>query len=255
LAGNQSDGNLLLDVTPLSLGIETMGSLVEKIIDRNTSIPITRAQEFTTYQDGQSAMTIHVLQGERERVEDCRSLAKFVLRGIPPMVAGAARIKVVFQIDADGLLTVSASEQSSGVQTKVEVKPSFGLSPEKIESMLKDSYAHASLDMKERALREEQVEAQRMVLALNAALTQDAEKYLSKTESDFLKLQLTELQELLSKPNETLSAEQLREKIKQVNQASEVFASRRMDASVRQSFSGKSLDQIEIEHIKHSNIK
>lgn len=246
LAGNQSDGSLLLDVTPLSLGIETMGSLVEKIIDRNTSIPISRAQEFTTYQDGQSAMSIHVLQGERERVEDCRSLAKFVLRGIPPMVAGAARIKVIFQIDADGLLTVSASEESSGVQTHIEVKPSFGLSAERIETMLKDSYDNAALDMQERSLREEQVEAERMILALNSALAKDAEKYLSQNEISALKSDLSRLEDSMI----SADAQVLRKNIDQLNKASEVFASRRMDDMVRQSFSGKRVEQIEAEQIK-----
>jgi molecular chaperone HscA len=243
LAGNQSDGNLLLDVTPLSLGLETMGGLVEKIIDRNTSIPISRAQEFTTYQDGQTAMTIHVLQGERERVADCRSLAKFELKGIPPLVAGAARIQVMFQVDADGLLTVSASEQTSGVQTKIEVKPSFGLSADKIENMLKESYANAEVDMQERSLREEQVEAERMVLALNAALNKDAQKYLNSDELKFFTDSIVDLQNSIT--NDT--AEVLREKIEALNKASEMFASKRMDDMVRQSFSGKHIDQIEKE--------
>ena len=247
LAGNQSNGNLLLDVTPLSLGIETMGGLVEKIIDRNTSIPISRAQEFTTYQDGQSAMSVHVLQGEREQVVNCRSLAKFELRGIPSMVAGAARIKVLFQIDADGLLTVSASEESSGVQTQVEVKPSFGLSAEKIGNMLKASYEHADSDMHERSLREEQVEAERMVLALNAALDQDAEQYLSSEEISTLKNEISQLQSAI----QIDKADALRHKIETLNKLSETFAARRMDDMVRRTFSGKHVDQIE----KEQNLK
>ncbi len=246
LAGNQRDGNVLLDVTPLSLGIETMGGLVEKIIDRNTSIPISRAQEFTTYKDGQSAMSIHILQGERERVQDCRSLARFELRGIPAMVAGAARVKVMFQIDADGLLTVSAREESSGVQTRVEVKPSFGLSPDKVESMLKDSYSNAKLDMDERALREEQVEAQRMILALRAALDQDGSKYLGQEEQQALVKQMSALEGVL----ESSSAAELRELIDILNKTSEQFAARRMDDKVRKSFGGKNIQEVEREQLK-----
>jgi molecular chaperone HscA len=243
LAGNQREGNLLLDVTPLSLGIETMGDLVEKIIERNTSIPISRAQEFTTYQDGQSAMLIHVLQGEREKVEDCRSLARFVLKGIPPMVAGAAKIKVIFQIDADGLLTVSANEETSGVHARVEVKPSFGLSAEKIEHMIKDSYAFAKEDMKARSLKEEQVEAKRMLLALERALESDGEKYLSATEIENLRKEML----MVEKQINNTTAEQLRKSIEELNRKSEFFAALRMDDSVQKSLSGKHLDALDIQ--------
>jgi len=242
LSGNKNDGNLLLDVTPLSLGIETMGGLVEKIISRNTSIPIARAQEFTTYKDGQTAMSIHVLQGERERVEDCRSLARFDLRNIPAMVAGAARIKVLFQIDADGLLTVSATEESSGQQASVEVKPSFGLSAEKIASMLQDSYQHAETDMKLRSLKEEQVEAQRMVLALQSALEQDAAHYLNTEEISRLSAAMQELQQA----SKDADAVTLRKKIEALNKMSEPFAALRMDDWVSKSFGGKHIDQLEI---------
>ncbi len=240
LAGNQSDASLLLDVTPLSLGIETMGGLVEKIIDRNTSIPITKAQEFTTYQDAQTAMIVHVLQGERERVEDCRSLATFVLKGIPPMVAGAARIEVTFQIDADGLLTVSALEKSSGIKAQVEVKPSFGLSAEKIESMLRASYQFASEDMHTRALREEQVEAQAMILALEAALQQDGEKYLNQQEQHSLLNSIEHLKTALLQSD----VASLRKKIEALNSASETFATRRMDDQIQKSLEGKKLEQL-----------
>jgi molecular chaperone HscA len=240
LAGNQRDANVLLDVTPLSLGIETMGALVEKIIDRNTAIPISRAQEFTTYKDGQSAMLIHVLQGEREKVEDCRSLARFTLKGIPPMVAGAAKIRVVFQIDADGLLTVSASELSSGIQAKVEVKPSFGLSADKVESMLKDAYAFAKEDMQVRSLKEEQVEADRMLLALEAALHEDGARFLNQDEINALRAEMESLKNAIPE----LSAESLRTKIEALNKSSEIFAARRMDDSVQQSLGGKHLNQI-----------
>ena len=241
LSGNKNDGNLLLDVTPLSLGIETMGGLVEKIISRNTSIPISRAQEFTTFKDGQTAMSIHVLQGERESVEDCRSLARFELRNIPAMVAGAARIKVIFQIDADGLLTVSALEESTGKKASVEVKPSFGLGAEKIASMLKDSYQYAEIDMKARSLKEEQVEAQRMVLALRAALQQDGTHYLTADEMAVLSNGIDDLSQAVSEDD----AVSLRNKTEALNKMSEHFAALRMDDSVSKSFGGKHIDQLE----------
>lgn len=240
LSGNQKEGNLLLDVTPLSLGIETMGGLVEKIIHRNTSIPISRAQEFTTFKDGQTAMSVHVLQGEREAVEDCRSLARFELRGIPAMVAGAAKIKVIFQIDADGLLSVSALEESSQVKAQIEVKPSYDLSADKIEGMLKDSYANAEQDMASRSLREEQVEANRMILALEAALDSEGDKFLSQQQIEELRVAIQNLKSSI----DSEKAETLRAMIEDLNSLSEVFASMRMDQGVKNALGGKNIKEV-----------
>lgn len=240
LIGNQSaDDMLLLDVIPLSLGIETMGGLTEKIIHRNTTIPVAKAQEFTTFKDGQTAMSIHVVQGEREIVSDCRSLARFELRGIPPMVAGAAKIQVTYQVDADGLLSVFAREQTSGVEARIEVKPSYGLEDSEITQMLQDSFTHARDDMQLRALREQQVEADRMIEDLQAALDKDGAELLDKSELQCL---LTALDELKQLRYSTDDYRQLAGQIEIVGKTSEDFAARRMDASIKQALAGLSLD-------------
>lgn len=241
LAGNKPDEEmLLLDVIPLSLGIETMGGLSEKIISRNTTIPVAMAQEFTTYKDGQTAMAIHVVQGERELVDDCRSLARFELRGIPPMVAGAARIKVTFQVDADGLLSVKAREQTSGVEASVEVKPSYGLSDSEIGNMLEQSYLSAGEDRDARALREKQVEAESLLQALAAALQVDGKKLLSDAEQQ----QLQAAMEQLQVARDSGSTEEISALIERVGHASEDFAARRMDASIKKALAGKSLKEL-----------
>jgi len=240
LIGNKSaDDMLLLDVIPLSLGIETMGGLTEKIIHRNTTIPVAKAQEFTTFKDGQTAMSVHVIQGERELVSDCRSLARFELRGIPPMVAGSAKIQVSYQVDADGLLSVSARELTSGVESRIEVKPSYGLSDTEITQMLQDSFSHARDDMQARALREQQVEADRMLEDLQAAMDKDGETLLDHSELQCLQVVLQELQQYRDTSEDH---RQLAAQIEIVGKTSEEFAARRMDASIKQALAGLSLD-------------
>ncbi|TBW11349.1 Fe-S protein assembly chaperone HscA [Azotobacter chroococcum] len=243
LAGNGRDGEelLLLDVNPLSLGLETMGGLMEKVIPRNTTIPVARAQDFTTYKDGQTAMLIHVLQGERELVKDCRSLARFELRGIPPMVAGAAKIRVTFQVDADGLLGVSARELGSGVEASVQVKPSYGLTDGEIARMLKDSFEHAGGDKAARMLREQQVEAQRLLEAVLAALEADGEALLSPEERTAIDAQVQALREVL----EGQDGAAIELHTRRLAQVTDAFAARRMDASVKAALSGRRLNEIE----------
>ncbi|EMN3737514.1 Fe-S protein assembly chaperone HscA [Pseudomonas aeruginosa] len=242
LAGNKrGEELLLLDVIPLSLGLETMGGLMEKVIPRNTTIPVARAQEFTTYKDGQTAMMIHVLQGERELVKDCRSLARFELRGIPPMVAGAAKIRVTFQVDADGLLGVSARELSSGVEASIQVKPSYGLADGEIARMLKDSFDYAGDDKAARALREQQVEAQRLLEAVQSALDVDGERLLDEEERLAIAAQMDTLRELAG-GSDTAAIEN---QIKRLSQVTDAFAARRMDATVKAALSGRRLNEIE----------
>ena len=239
LAGNTSaeDDWLLLDVTPLSLGLETMGGLVEKVIPRNSSIPVAMAQDFTTFKDGQTAMAIHVVQGEREVVDACRSLARFELRGIPPMAAGAARIRVTFQIDADGLLSVSARETKTGVEASITVKPSYGLSDEEIVRMLKDGNARAADDMRARELREQQVEARRLLESTASALASDGD-LLTEAER-------AEIDRLASELGATLSGsdvERVKAALAALTKGTELFAERRMDRSIRSALAGKSVD-------------
>lgn len=243
LAGNRREGGelLLLDVIPLSLGLETMGGLMEKVIPRNTTIPVARAQEFTTYKDGQSAMMIHVLQGERELISDCRSLARFELRGIPAMVAGAAKIRVTFQVDADGLLSVSARELGSGVESSIQVKPSYGLTDGEIARMLKDSFEHAGSDKQARQLREHQVDGERLLEAVQGALDADGERLLSAEEREAIEFQMQELRDLLTGTDGAAIEQQT----KRLSQVTDAFAARRLDSTVKAALAGRNLNEIE----------
>ena len=240
LAGNKTDGEwLLLDVTPLSLGLETYGGLAEKIIPRNSTIPTARAQDFTTFKDGQTAMTIHVVQGERELVSDCRSLAKFTLRGIPPMTAGAARIRVTFQVDADGLLSVSAQEQRTGVQAQIEVKPSYGLDDSTITQMLKDSMSNAAEDMAARARAEAVVEAESLTDAVNAALELDRD-LLDTEELAQIQQDIADLQGRLKDGK----AEDIRAAVAKLSHSTDNFAAKRMNRNIQRALTGQSVDNI-----------
>ncbi|MBW7860394.1 MAG: Fe-S protein assembly chaperone HscA, partial [Rhodocyclaceae bacterium] len=243
LVGNRKDEDdwLLLDVIPLSLGLETMGGLVEKVIPRNATLPIARAQEFTTYKDGQTAMAFHVVQGERELVSDCRSLARFELRGIPPMVAGAARIRVTFQVDADGLLSVAAREMSSGVEASVLVKPSYGLSEHEIAEMLRQGMDHAGDDMTARALAEQRVEAGRVLEAIEQALAKDGELLDAR--------ERTQIDQSMAALRATLDGTDhhaIRQAIDTLSRATDEFASRRMDKSIRGALAGRNINEIEV---------
>ena len=243
LAGNQREGGelLLLDVIPLSLGLETMGGLMEKVIPRNPPIPVARAQEFTTYKDGQSAMMIHVLQGERELISDCRSLARFELRGIPAMVAGAAKIRVTFQVDADGLLSVSARELGSGVESSIQGKPSYGLTDGEIARMLKDSFEHAGNDKAARQLREHQVDAERLLEAVQGALEADGERLLDAEERAAIEQQMQDLRDLMNGTD----GPAIEQQTKRLSQVTDAFAARRLDSTVKAALAGRNLNEIE----------
>lgn len=239
LAGNAAEGEdwLLLDVTPLSLGIETMGGLVEKIIPRNSPIPVARAQDFTTFRDGQTAMAVHVVQGEREVVDACRSLARFELRGIPPMAAGAARIRVTFQVDADGLLSVSAREMTSGVEASIVVKPSYGLTDEEIVRMLREGNSSAEADMQARKLREEQVEAKRLLESTASALTQDGDLLSPEEQSE-----IDRLARAVGSAINGTDADVIHKAVEALSKGTEAFAERRMDRSIRAALAGRSVN-------------
>jgi molecular chaperone HscA len=240
LAGNGKDGELLLlDVIALSLGLETMGELVERVIERNTTIPVAKAQEFTTFKDGQTAMAIHVVQGERDLVGECRSLARFELRGFPPMVAGAARIRVTFQVDADGLLSVSARELASGVEAAVTVKPSYGLADEQIAQMLKDGFAHAEDDMAARSLREARVDAERMVLATRSALAADGALL-----SDAERADIERLIEATAATARGDDAHAIEAAVEALAEGTEAFAAARMNQGIRQALAGRRLEEV-----------
>jgi molecular chaperone HscA len=241
LAGNRRSGDdwLLLDVIPLSLGIETMGGLAEKVIPRNSTLPVARGQEFTTFKDGQTAMSLHVVQGERELVSDCRSLARFELHGIPPMAAGAARIRITFQVDADGLLAVSARESTTGVHAAIEVKPSYGLTDAQITQMLRDSLDHARDDVQLRVLKEQQVEGERMLEAVENALREDPD-LVSAEEQGAVHAELDALRKTLSCTDHRT----IKSAIERVNRATEGFAGRRMDRAVKRALAGRKIESL-----------
>ncbi|WP_333903589.1 Hsp70 family protein, partial [Achromobacter insolitus] len=241
LAGNRAPGEdwLLLDVIPLSLGLETMGGLVERIIPRNSTIPVARAQEFTTFKDGQTAMSIHVVQGERDLVADSRSLARFELRGIPPMVAGAARIRVTFQVDADGLLSVTAREQSKGVEAMVSVKPSYGLTDDEIAQMLADSVAQADTDARARMLREQQVDARQLVESVQAALAVDGDLLDAEERK-----RVDECLQAAMAAQDAQDVDTVKDAVQALSAATDDFAARRMDRSIRAALAGRKLDEI-----------
>ncbi|HHF5474703.1 TPA: Fe-S protein assembly chaperone HscA [Haemophilus influenzae] len=242
LVGNKTDSDmLLLDVVPLSLGIETMGGLVEKIIPRNTTIPVARAQEFTTFKDGQTAMTVHVLQGERELVDDCRSLGRFTLRGIPPMAAGAAHIRVTYQVDADGLLSVTAMEKSTKVLASIQIKPSYGLTDEEVTAMIKSSFDNAQEDLQARELAEQRVEADRVIESVIVALQADGAELLSTDEFHHIETVLKQLMDV----KQGSDRDAIAQGIKALDTATQEFAARRMNASINKALTGKNLSDIE----------